>query len=170
MGRRTQRLTEWLFGFVTTDSVTVPASSKVLLASIPGTALDIITPATIVRTRGTLFVASDQSAADELQLGAVGLTFVSETAQAAGAASLPGPMTNFGFEGFFWYQMFGQLGTRNTGGGTITRLSGGQVYEIDSRAMRKFTSDQSLVLMAENVHATMGLVVIVQIRMLVKAG
>ena len=168
--RRSQRLTEWLLGFVSTDTTTIPASSKVLLASIPGTALDAFSPATIIRTRGSVYVGSDQSAADEVQVGGLGLTFVSETAQAAGVASLPGPITQFGWEGWLWYQMFAQLGTRNTGGGTITRLSGGQVYEVDSKAMRKFTSDQSLVLVAENSHAAMGLVVMVQLRILVKAG
>jgi len=162
--RAPRRLTDWQLGFITNAYVTVPANSKVLLASITAAMLATVAPATIIRTRGIVSVTSDQAAAVEEQLGGIGLTFVSELARAAGVASIPGPVSDFGWEGWFVHQFFAQKQQL----GANANMS--QVYEIDSRAMRKFDDDSGLALVAENIDTTEGLDIAVFLRILVKAG
>ncbi len=43
-------------------------------------------------------------------------------------------------------------------------------WEIDSKAMRKVTSDEAVVVMIENASASFGINVMVQLRFLIKAG
>ncbi len=164
--RGPRRQTDWAFGFITTARVAVPASSKVLLASLTAALIDPFRPFTIVRTRGILLIESDQTAVSESQMGGVGLTFVSEPARVAGAASLPGPTTDFGHEGWFMHQFVtsrvevaSAIGAQNPAG---------TQYVIDSKAMRK--DGDALVLMAENTNGTSAFTVTVFLRLLMKAG
>ena len=158
-----RRQTDWQFGFISSSFVTVPASSKVLLASIAGSLLDVNAPSTIIRTRGILTITSDQTGAVEEQLGAVGLTLVSDAALSVGVTAIPGPISDFGWDGWFLHQFFAD---ENLAGSNQSRMT----FELDSKAMRKYTGDDALVLMAENSHATHGLQVAIFLRILIKAG
>ncbi len=135
---------------ISASYVTVAANTKVLLGTFasanPGIAL------TIRRTRGLFNVVSDQSAAVEEQLGALGLMVINDIAVAAGAASIPGPVTDADDDGWFVWQGFVQQGQNVTGAPSATSL-----YEFDSKAMRKIEPGFSNVFMCENSHATHGL-------------
>ena len=88
-----------------TAFTTVPANSKVLLASFtlsnPG--IDI----TLLRCIGGLAVSSDQSVNVEEQVGAFGLILVTDQALAIGITAIPGPFTNGDDDGWFCHQSFG---------------------------------------------------------------
>ena len=71
----------------------VPASAKVLLGLLDAAALGL-RPFTIIRTRLFIHIESDQTAASEVSQGVFGEIVVSDQAVAAGAASVPGPVTN----------------------------------------------------------------------------
>ena len=165
--RGVKRATDWQLATLSSGYVTVAANSKVLIASIGSSALAGISPATIVRTRGMLSVASDQSAAPEAQIGGFGVGFVNEVARALGVTALPGPVNEALWDGWFVHQFFQQRFEELSQVGFDT--TGAIQYVIDSKAMRKFESDEGLVFMVEN-NATTGFQVALQLRLLVKAG
>ena len=168
-GRGPRRQTDWALQTISTTFVNVPAASVVLLSSFTSTQLASLAPATLIRQRGILSVASDQGAASEDQIGAVGCGFVTDRARIAGAASLPSPISDAGWEGWMWIQSFAQQYQFGTAVGRQPNMVP-FTYVIDSKAMRKFTGDEALVLMGENVHATHGFEVSVLMRGLIKAG
>jgi len=166
--RGSKRLTDWLINFEQTALLAVPANSKVLVASIAAATMTINAPFTIIRTRGALGVFSDQTAAAEQQLGAIGITLVSDLARAAGVASLPGPATDSNWEGWFWHQWF--VNKLQIADATGFAARGGVYFEVDSKAMRKVDSSDALVIVAENSHATHAFEIGVSLRILTKAG
>ena len=84
-------------------TTSVGPSTKVLLGSFGLSNVNI--DETALRVVGMLSVASDQTAVSEHIVGALGLIRVSDTALAAGAASIPGPITDAGDDGWFVYQV-----------------------------------------------------------------
>ena len=100
--RRTPNRT-WA-GFSSAAFANVPAATKVLIGgftlSNPG--ID----ETVLRVAGMLSVTSDQIAASEAQIGAFGMIVVNDLAVAAGAASIPGPITDRSDDGWFVYVPF----------------------------------------------------------------
>ena len=101
--RGTRKGTDW-FRRTTGAYVTVAAASKVLVSS--GTPSNPGITETIVRTRGGFSIASDQAGASESQIGAMGLMVVNDLALAAGAASIPGPVTDRNDDGWFVWEPF----------------------------------------------------------------
>ncbi len=165
---RSKRQVDWDITFGLTALVNVPAASKVLLIQVPSATLAVVGPATLVRSRMLLTVASDQSGVSENQIGAFGCSFVNDVAGALGVTGLPGPSTEGGFPGWFVWQPIGQFLRVLSGVGAEPHW--GTQYHIDSKAMRKFGSDQDLVIMIENVHATMGFDCMLEGRFLIKSG
>ena len=163
-----KRLTDWAFGVIGASYVSVPPSSKVVLASFSGANLSDISPGTIVRTRGMFSIASDQISATETQIGAFGIALVNDVARALGVTGIPGPATDTLWDGWFVHRFFAQRMQFASSSGFDGR--GATEYEVDSKAMRKFESDQGLVVVLENNHATNGLFVATNLRFLVKAG
>jgi len=94
--------------FNTAGRVVIPAGTKVLLGFFfLATAFE----ETIVRTRGTMSVITDQAAAGEDQIGALGMIRVTDRAIAAGIASIPGPMTDGDDDGWFLWVPAAQMQT-----------------------------------------------------------
>ncbi len=124
-------------------------------------------PETVIRTRGLLTIETDQEGADEQPFGAIGFIVVSAEALAAGAASIPAPYSNSGDDGFFVHQFFAAPVTFSTGTG-LARLA--VDYTFDSKAMRKLSPDDRVVMMIENASASHGLEFILSFRMLLKAS
>ncbi len=124
----------------------VPAASKLLLSTItldnPGI------NETIRRTRGVFGIESDQNSALEFNLGAMGMVVVSETAIAAGVASIPGPVTDASDDGWFVWEPFTQETQGVTGGSKSTG------YTFDSKAMRRIEEGFAVAVVVENAHAT----------------
>ena len=87
------------WGYVEIPNTIVAAGNKTLL----GTFILSNPPLgeTILRTHIRLWVGSDQVAVAEFQQGAFGMMVVTDRAAAAGAASIPGPFTDGGDDGWF---------------------------------------------------------------------
>ena len=116
----------WSVSMASTFS-TLAVSSKVLVVGfVPATAIDL----TVLRTVGVLAIASDQSAATEEQIGAFGMIMVSDTAFAAGAASIPSPVADAENDGWFVFQAFNQASERSLGSRSSVE------YHFDSKAKR----------------------------------
>ena len=139
-------------GFASTTTTTVSASAKVLLGgftlSNPG--ID----ETILRTVGVLGVRTDQTSATELQIGALGLIVVNDLAVAAGAASIPGPITDRGDDGWFLYVPIVQGFQFATAVGFDARNM--TQYMFDSKAKRKVQDGFQIAIMVENASSADG--------------
>ncbi len=148
-GRSIVRQTDWGVSIVSTSYTSIAASSKVLLSSLDlGTVTQNI-PGTFVRTRG--FISWMSTITGSLSsIGGFGVGFVSSVALAAGIASIPGPVTDPLWEGWFVYETFGLRTEVATAVGS--KLS--QIRTIDSKAMRKVDGDVSLVVVAEAASAS----------------
>ncbi len=135
---------------VTPTATIIAAGTKVLLARFTAASLASIgVPNTVVRERGQIWYASDQNAATESVVGAVGLCVVSELAAAAGAASIPGPITNADWDG--WYGWFPMLTRIEFSDATGVQNPAGVVMPFDTKAMRKVEDNMSVVVMVESV-------------------
>ncbi len=137
----------------------IPAASKVLLASFVPFASGV--DETILRVVGGVMVSSDQSAAVEAQIGAVGLIIVTDVALAAGIASIPGPVTDAADDGWFVHQHFAQQSAAVADGPTS------HWYPIDQKAKRILDGNgQAVAVVVENINAASGLSVVFQFRLL----
>jgi len=158
--RSSQRISPtWVY--LQTASANITPATKVLIGGFVPSVLSI--EETILRTRIELFVKSDQSAAVEFQQGAFGLYVVSDLAFAAGAASIPGPVTNGSDDGWFVHQTIVGASEDTLGGGQY-----GTRYTIDSKAMRKVPEGSTIAIMIENAGALAAFNFIVGIRLLTK--
>ena len=85
---------------------------------------------TIRRTVGHLSISSDQEAALETPIAAVGMIVVSDAAAAIGVTAIPGPLTDESDDGWFVWQS-----AVITQGANTSRES--RVFPFDSRGMRR---------------------------------
>ena len=137
--------------------VTVPASTKILLATVAFTSgMD----ETVRRTRGMFGILSDTTGAIENQIGALGFMVVSDLALAAGAASIPGPVTDADDDGWFVWEPFVNRGSSNTSSYQ------GNNWRYDSKAMRKVEDGQGVAIMVENASAIHGFMINLSLAML----
>jgi hypothetical protein len=116
-----------------------------------------------------VFVSSDQILASEFIVGAFGMCVVSEDAFAAGAASIPGPFSDASSDLWMVHQYFAQSFQFASGVGAGFNGSFGMQLDIDSKAMRKVTEEERLVVMVENGSAD-GMVFNVALRVLSTAS
>ena len=138
---------------------TIPAASKVLLGSFALTNVGV--DQTILRVIGLLSVASDQVSNNEQQIGAVGLILVTDIALAAGIASIPGAFSEGEDDGWFAHFMFNQSSVA-AGAAPASRE-----YVVESKAKRIWSGTGIvLAIVGENAHATHGLDLIWNFRML----
>ncbi len=161
--RGVRRQTDWTATPPNTQ-FTLLAANTVLLTDSFVTSGDQVE--TLVRTRGLLTVLSDQASASEEPFGAWGIAKVSDQAFAIGASAIPFPYTNAASDlwlahGYWACPMVGATLVGFSG-------SGVQRYEIDSKAMRKLTPDETFVVMIENANATDGVKFNLDLRLLAK--
>jgi len=145
-------------GFISATRTNVPAASKVFLGSF---SLATAFEETLTRTRGHIYVGADQLTIVEEQYGAFGLIRVTDLAIAAGAGSIPGPVTDADDDGWVVWQ-----GISQTSNNTV--VANDQRYEINSKAMRVIREGQQLAVMVENAHAADGFDISVAIRALAR--
>jgi len=141
----------------------IAANVGTLLGVLNAAAL-ALRPFTIVRTHLLLTWDSDQSAASEVPIGAVGMIVTSEQATTAGIASIPTPVTEADAD-FFVYQPLMSSFSFATAAGFESHSGG--YWTVDSKAMRKVGINQDIACVVEesnNVGAFVG----VQGRMLLK--
>jgi len=108
VARGSRRSNKSWSGVVDVNNSIAGGSAKILLGSLVPSNVGI--DETILRTVGLLHVHSDQIAASEPFEGAFGMMVVTDLASAAGAASIPGPLTDIADDGWFVHVPFsGQL-------------------------------------------------------------
>ena len=133
-------------GFASTAETAVAASTKVLLGSFTLSNSNI--DETILRNVGVLGVTSDQIATTEVQIGAFGMIVVNDLAVAAGAASIPGPITDRTDDGWFVYVPIVQkLQISSNVGNNFQAVT---QYQFDSKAKRVVQEGFQIALMVEN--------------------
>jgi len=140
-----KRQTTWV-GPALQSFQAVSTASKVILASFDPAAAALTKP-TIVRTRGILSVVPFAFTADLNHTGALGIGIVTDRAFAAGAASIPGPFTDSGWDGWLATQFFSFRFEVISGDGVVWLP---YTVEVDSKAMRKVTDDETVVVMYES--------------------
>lgn len=158
-----RRKTEWLASADITGVTALGASAAILDQS-----RTINDPQTIVRTRGTLWVESDQVIASEEPFGALGMSVVSTPAATAGILSVPAPITEEGDDSFFlWMPWQAALNFRQATAASVNIWNGWSRYDFDSKAQRKATDGDSLVVTLENANSAHGLFYILKFRQLI---
>ncbi len=146
------------------DQTTFLSGIPALVATLNAAAL-ALRPFTIVRTWALLNVASDQVAASEFVQGALGFQVVTETAAAAGIASLPTPLIETDAD-YFVYQPFASSFLFGSAIGFQEEGGAGNNWVIDSKSMRKVGVDDDLAITIEN--RGPGYLAAIEGRMLVK--
>ena len=152
------------------------ASGAQLVAATTGVAEGSINPVgTIVRIRGCIYMElALETAASTIQEVGVGLALVDDRALAvstSAGAGLPQPIDDEDYEGWMWWNcsylaVEGNVAVRNQGG------HGARMIEIDSKAMRRWDENQTLVWLVQNkpIDGTAAVVeVAMHGRMLIKA-
>ncbi len=162
-----RRATTWLGSLAAPAELGLNPATVLLNQSFTGTQTETLGPFTITRTIGSLYVASDQVAADESALIGIGFSVVSEQARAAGAASVPAPFRDEDDEHFFVY---GTTLASMDVAGTVDgfQQSGFRRMDFDSKAQRKVESGDAIVIVLENASATARAVFYLKFRMLIK--
>ncbi len=161
--RRPQRSTRqptWIGAGLT--ATTVSSGATVIVGVLNAAAL-ALRPFTVVRTRISMLYESDQAAVSERPQGAFGAVVVQDQASAAGAASVPGPISEADADWFIYQGLISSFIFLDS----TSILNDGNLYEVDSKAMRKVGTNEDVVLMVEN-RASLGSVITLEGRMLVK--
>ncbi len=163
-GRGQRRQSLWVGSPDSTGVVAIAAGGVRLDGSFNTAALQL-RPFTIVRTRGWVFVKSDQEVATEVPFGAMGMAVVSDQAVAIGITAVPTPITDESSDLFFmWTPFVSDISVSSA----IGIIKGGSLFEFDSKAMRKVEEGEDLAITLENASATAGLQFITKFRILLK--
>jgi len=139
-----RRQTSWVDIAVTTTTFTATGGTILNSASA-----DLLSkrPFTIIRLHLELLLISDQVAADEIQIGAIGLCVVSDQSAAAGVASVPTPVTDGSSDLWMMHKWFMDNFLRV--GTPASAAHNAKTYTIESKSMRKVNDDQDILLVAE---------------------
>ncbi len=105
----------------------------------------VTTPLTFMRLRGRIMATLDATAVNERAVIAVGIILADDQAVAAGVVSLPGPDSQ-GEDFWIWH---GYLMVDSGSEASVNQNFLSDRLEIDSKAMRKARSNDTLVLIAE---------------------
>ncbi len=162
-GRAPRRKSVWI-GSADTDVFQALAAAGTILDSSLGAAALALRPFTVVRTRGTIAVKSDQTAADEEGVLGFALAKVSDQASSIGITAVPTPITDEASDLFFVYQFAWFSWQHVTSGGGISIMT----TEFESKAMRKVDIGEDIVTVVENASASFGVQFQVKFRILVK--
>ncbi len=141
---------------MTVPTTTIALDAKAFVAVfVLSTAFD----ETVTRVRGVLSVTSDQTGATQEIFGALGLVRITDRAGTAGAASIPGPITDIDDDGWMTYVPFCTRGASTTG-------SMQMVVPFDSKAQRIVRQGEQVAVMIENASAVDGIQIVLVLRLL----
>ena len=115
---------------------------------LDSTAVPVVEGETVIRTRGQIVVGSDQIAAQENWVGAVGALIASDQAVAVGVGSLPTPYTDSDSDLWFMHRFFG--GRYDFRSAVGASPEGMLQFEFDSKAMRKMPTGTTFCFIVEN--------------------
>ena len=156
-----RRLTTWAFASPAQFSG-LSGAGGVLAFQLNAAAL-ALSPFTIVRSHFMALIKSDQAAAIETQVGAWGMAVVTQQAAAIGITAVPTPITDLGSESFFLHQLVMAHHQEIT-----DRAEPVGVFATDSKAMRKVTESDTMVITIEASTAGQGFDMILGGRFLLK--
>ncbi len=120
------------------------ASTVTLVGSLSAGAL-LLRPFTVLRTRMILGYFSDQVAASESPFGDYADLIVTDTAAAAGIASIPTPGGSTGDPEAAWFAFQSVMTRFEQSSGVAWQGAFGREYTIDDKAMRKVGPDDNIV-------------------------
>jgi hypothetical protein len=126
---------ETLWTGLSHTQVTIAAASTATLISVPAATILALRPYTVVRTRGILTMASDQTSASEDQEISYGHCVVSDQAAAIGVTAVPTPVTDLDSDAWYVYESMADGFSVTTDIGRINPV--GRTISFDSKAMRK---------------------------------
>jgi len=159
--RGPRRATDWSASGATAGGVAVAGNTQALL--------EVFTPIvggeTLIRTRGLITISTDQTVADEVQIGAIGIGVVTAQAVSVGITAIPHPMTDAGWGGWLWHSYYSYDFAFATAVGFEGNLA--NQIPVDSKAMRKVDEDERLVLVIQN-QAVNGIILFSSLRLLSK--
>ena len=164
VGGGTRRQTLWLASTAETGVSGLAANTIVFDQSLT-TAEKARRPFTVVRTRGRLWVQSDQASGNEEPLGALGFAVVSDQAVTIGVTALPAPILDQASDLWFVWEPWAASVKVAT---AASIMQGFSEYAIDSKAMRKVEEGQDIVVMLQNNSAAHGMQYILEFRLLIK--
>jgi len=141
--RAKRRQTQWISPAVQ-GYVNVASGGATVIANIPHE-----DPLTYMRTRGFVGIAPQTMAADLAIVGAFGIGVVTAEAFAAGIASIPEPFTDGDWGGWFVWRSFSSLVQVADATGKLY-LAAESGFEVDSKAMRKVSNNEVVVIVAES--------------------
>ena len=159
-----RRASDWAASADDTGITALAASAAVLDQTLAASQL-LGGAGTIVRTRGSIWVSTDQTANTEAPFGAIGFAVVTDQAAAIGVTAVPTPITDEVSDQFFVYESFlsGILVSSD-----ISIMNPWMEYKFDSKAMRKVEASQTIIVTVENASSSAGLQYVVKFRMLIK--
>ena len=143
---RSTRQTMWV-GLAETSTALAGAGSGVLFTGYSAAVL-ALRPFTIVRTRLLFHVASDQQAATEDYIAAIGMAIVTEQALAVGITAVPTPMVDNDSDA--WFLWAASAGHFVFGTAVGMHQGGGAPQQVDSKAMRKVEDGFDVATVIEN--------------------
>jgi len=165
--RGKRRTTAWGLG---PNAVALSIASNAAQIWTNGITLVAEEEVTLVRTRGEvqIFLTSVTAIGDGFH-GAVGIGVVTEQAFAAGVGSVPSPFDNAEWDGWLWHSFFNVHQRTSTEGDGVNDTCGHIRIPIDSKAMRKWTSEQVIIGVVDQFEDGIAVMeVFVDCRMLVK--
>ena len=127
--------------------VAVATGGATIVATFDPSALGMLKP-TVVRTRGDVSIIPNSVGADLNIVGAYGLAIVSDQAVAIGVTGIPTPWTDPSWDGWFVWRSFGYRVENSTSVSINSPLN--ISHEVDSKAMRKITDNETMVMVAES--------------------
>jgi len=136
-----RRLTQWI-GPAAQSYQNVASTGATLLAFV-----SFEEQTTVVRTRGQVSVRLQAFGVDLDIIGAFGMGVVSTEAFLAGVASIPEPFTDADWGGWFVWRSFSYHLEFNDVTGIESFLWD---FEVDSKAMRKISPNETIVIIAES--------------------
>jgi len=155
-----KRSTQWLGSADDTATVNLAANASVIDQTFA-----FGEPATIIRTRGTLWVGADQKAADETAFGAMGMAVVTDAAAAIGVTAVPLPSGASDDDAWFlWLPWFTDIRVSSQ---VAVNFNIHSRFDFDSKAMRKVHDGSTAVVVLEN-DTSVGVDFVMLFRMLIK--
>ena len=152
------------FEFDAVSTTLAAAGNAVIQTSLNAAAL-ALRPFTVVRTRGLIHLTSDQVVASEFQDVALGAIVLQEPAIAAGAGSVPTPVTEDASDWFVYERMMNDFLFFDATGVSV---NDGRQRLVDSKAMRKVDLGMDIGVIVEASALSDGAIVTTYLRMLIK--
>ena len=135
---------------------TGPTAIAASTALLDSTSVPVVEGETVIRARGYIAVANDQSAALENATGAVGICIATDQAVAVGVGSIPTPYTDQDSDLWLMHQYWS---VRNMVESSTNEYAlGYQIFHFDSKAMRKNPTGTTVCIVVENGSSTGGAV------------